>query len=81
MGEGDEVTVEVRVDDDPDRPLPSEFADALQRHEGVPEALARLPTGLRREMIRWVAAAKRESTRLTRIERAIDELRRRAEPS
>ena len=78
-GEGDEVTVGLRPDDDPDPPLPDELAAALQRNEGTPEAFALLPTGLRRELIRWVTAARREQTRLTRIERAIDELRRRSD--
>ncbi len=75
--EGESVAVELRRDG-PDPPLPEELTDALQRNEGTPEAFALLPPGLRREMIRYVTDAKREATRVARIEQAIDELRRRA---
>lgn len=73
---GDMVDVTVREDDEPRLvAVPPDFAAALDQ---APESRAffdALSFTHRREYVAWITEAKREATRATRIQRAVEMLR------
>jgi uncharacterized protein YdeI (YjbR/CyaY-like superfamily) len=55
--------------------IPRYFREALARDEAAQTFFARLAPSYRRDFVRWVDAAKRDSTRRKRLAEAIDLLR------
>jgi uncharacterized protein YdeI (YjbR/CyaY-like superfamily) len=64
----------VHVQDEAPQPPPADLAAALARVEHGPAIFDRLPPGMRREILAWLAAAKQPATRETRIERVLETL-------
>ncbi len=75
---GDQVSIELRPDTDPELPMPEEIVAAAERIERGVEALWLLPPGLRREMLRFVLGAKSPETRSRRVARITELLTERA---
>jgi uncharacterized protein YdeI (YjbR/CyaY-like superfamily) len=73
---GDAVVVELEADDQP-RTVdpPPDLADALAADPQAKAAFAGLSYTHQREYAEWVAEAKREATRRTRVEQAVQMLR------
>lgn len=73
---GDTVKVELWKDDAP-RVIepPAEFKEAMVR-EGVMRIFDGLSNTHRKEYCRWITDAKKEETRVTRVARAIDMLKK-----
>lgn len=57
--------------------VPAEFTEAMKKHKVV-GFFDTLSFGHRREYCRWISSAKREETRLTRLDKAIALLKKRA---
>jgi hypothetical protein len=75
-GPGDTVTVELWKDEAPRVIEPSaEFKEAMVT-EGVMQIFERLSDTHRREYCRWISDAKKEETRLRRVARAVDMLKK-----
>lgn len=73
VGEGDDVTITLALDDDPrEAPIPDDLAAALPS-DGIERLLA-LPPAMRRSMLDWLTEAKRPETRQRRIERISEEI-------
>jgi hypothetical protein len=71
LGPGDTVAVELWKDEQPRTvEVPPAFQTALEQ-EGVLPLFDRLSYTHRREYCRWIAEAKKEETRSTRIEKAV----------
>lgn len=72
---GDEVEVSLEPDPvsrEPD--VPADFQEALRFRPGAAAAFAQAPTGMRRQIMIYLEAAKREETRAGRIEKIIESL-------
>ncbi len=75
-GPGDTVEVALWKDDAPRTlEVPSQFEEAM-RKGGVTQLFDRLSYTHRKEYCRWITEAKKEETRLRRLEKAIEMLRR-----
>jgi Bacteriocin-protection, YdeI or OmpD-Associated/Domain of unknown function (DUF1905) len=73
---GDEVEVELEVDDDPrEVDIPPALEDALAGDDAAREAFDALAFTHRREYAEWIADAKRDETRERRVEQALGMLR------
>lgn len=77
---GDAVRVAIERDEEPREAaeLPRDFVSALDERPQVRAYLERAAPSLRREIARWLAAAKRPETRERRIAVALDRLEERA---
>lgn len=76
---GDVVSVELRLDrESRELPVPADLRAALKGHPKARKAFEELPTGLRRQYIKWFDSAKAPETRLRRLGRAMDILLERA---
>lgn len=76
---GDVVSVELRLDrESRELPVPAELRAALKEHPKARKAFDALPSGLRRQYIKWFDSAKAPETRLRRLGRAMDILLERA---
>jgi bifunctional DNA-binding transcriptional regulator/antitoxin component of YhaV-PrlF toxin-antitoxin module len=72
---GQTIEVDIRVDTDlREAEIPSDFAEALNRHPGAMETFTKLAYSHRKEHIRAIEEAKAPETRLQRIEKAIKKL-------
>lgn len=72
---GEEVTVELDADDQPQEPVvPAELAAGLDQDPEARRFFDSLSISQRREWIRWIEDAKRAPTRQTRIAAAIKAL-------
>jgi len=70
------VTVEMELDDAPrEVDVPQELASALADAPGARSAFDTLSFTHRKEYAGWIAEAKREETRRTRVEKAVAMLR------
>ena len=75
-GPGDTVDVELWKDDGPRTlAVPAQFKDAMKK-EGVIALFDRLSYTHRKEYCRWITEAKREETRLRRLEKAVEMLKK-----
>ena len=75
-GPGDMVDVELWKDDGPRAlEVPAQFKDAMKK-EGVIPLFDRLSYTHRKEYCRWITEAKKEATRLRRLEKAIQMLKK-----
>jgi hypothetical protein len=75
-GPGDTVEVELWKDEAPRTvEVPAQFKEAMDR-QGVTPLFDRLSYSHRREYCRWIADAKKEETRLKRLEKAVELLKR-----
>lgn len=75
-GIGDEVDVEVELDDAPrEVDVPPELAAVLERDRQAARAFESLSYTHRREYARWIAEAKRAETKQRRVEKAAEMLR------
>ncbi len=54
--------------------MPAELRDALARHPEAARAFAAMSAGLRREVMRWVAAAKQTATRRRRVSQGLQSI-------
>lgn len=73
---GDRVAVEMELDDAPrEVEVPGELARALGENPDARNSFDALSYTHRKEYARWIAEAKREETRRTRVEKAIAMLR------
>jgi hypothetical protein len=73
---GDRVTVELELDEEPRVvEVPADLAAALNAAPDARDLFDRLSYTHRREYAEWIAEAKREETRRSRIERAVAMLR------
>jgi len=73
---GDRVTVALELDDEPRVvEVPSDLAVALDAAPDARDFFDRLSYTHRREYAEWIAAAKLEETRRSRVERAVAMLR------
>ena len=52
--------------------LPSEFEERLRANPAATDWFERRPPGYRKTAIHWVISAKREETRLRRLQQLID---------
>ncbi len=59
-----------RAEEEREDDVPPELADALAA-AGLQERFDAMPSSHRREYTRWVSEAKKESTRRSRIEKAV----------
>lgn len=75
---GDLVAIRIRPDESPVTLIPDEVHDAVAHVDGGAEALALLPPGLRREMLRFIDGAQSEATRMKRIARVTELIAQRA---
>lgn len=75
---GDTVEIEVRLDPNPEWPMPDDVVEAAAGIDRGLEALELLPPGLRREIIRFVESAKSPETRAKYLARAVELLVQRA---
>ena len=72
---GDEVTVELEEDLDPPQvAVPADLQQALQAEPTAQAFFNRLSYSHQREYVRWINEAKRDQTRLVRIQRTIEML-------
>lgn len=72
---GDEVTVELEEDLDPPQvAVPADLQQALQAEPTAQAFFNRLSYSHQREYVRWIYEAKRDQTRLVRIQRTIEML-------
>jgi hypothetical protein len=70
---GDEVDVSLELDTKPrEVEIPEALATALASDEEAKAAFDRLAFTHRKEYARWIAEAKREETRQSRIQKALD---------
>lgn len=77
-GDEPEVEVTLQLDTKPRTvAVPTDLADALES-EGLREAFERLPPSGRKEWVRQVESAKREDTRIRRIQKALEAAKKRA---
>ena len=75
-GPGDTVDVELWKDDEPrELEVPAQFKDAMKK-EGVISVFDRLSYTHRKEYCRWITEAKKEETRLRRLEKAVQMLKK-----
>jgi uncharacterized protein DUF1905/bacteriocin resistance YdeI/OmpD-like protein len=75
-GPGDTVDVELWKDDGPKTlVVPAQFKDAMKK-EGVITLFDRLSYTHRKEYCRWITEAKKEETRLRRLEKAVEMLKK-----
>lgn len=75
-GEGDEVEVVVELDDAPrEVELPAAFRTLLDANADCAAFFEKLSFSHQREYVRWIESAKREQTRVSRMERALEMLR------
>jgi hypothetical protein len=74
VGESYDVTI---VRDDVERAVevPSDLAAALAADPAVEAAFAALAPSHRKEFVRWVTEAKREQTRMLRVEQTVEMVR------
>ena len=73
---GERVAVELELDDEPRVvEAPADLAAALDADPAVRAAFDRLSYTHRKEYVRWVEEAKREETRLSRIEKTVAMIR------
>ena len=73
---GDEVDVEVELDDTPrEVEVPAPLVEALAADEAAAAAFGRLSYTHRREYARWIDEAKRDETRARRVSQAVEMLR------
>jgi hypothetical protein len=74
---GDHVDLLVELDEEPrEVEVPAELAAALEGDPVAAAAFEELSYSHRREYARWVAEAKRDSTRTDRAAKSVDRLRR-----
>jgi hypothetical protein len=72
---GDEVAIELEEDLEPRQvEIPVDLQQALQANPAALAFYNRLSYSHQREFVRWVTEAKREQTRLARIQRTIEML-------
>jgi hypothetical protein len=77
---GDQVEVQVELDEEPRVPLePADFGRALDADPAARAAYDRLADTRKREHIRSIESAKRPETRARRIATALETLRRNAD--
>jgi uncharacterized protein YdeI (YjbR/CyaY-like superfamily) len=57
-----------RIDAAQNAEVPHDLADAFAAHEGSRENFEAFPTGVRKQILEWIAQAKTQPTRLKRIE-------------
>ncbi len=75
-GAGDTVDVALSKDDGlRTLEVPAQFADAMKK-EGVTPLFDRLSYTHRKEYCRWISEAKKEETRLRRLENAVEMLKK-----
>ena len=75
-GPGDTVDVELCKDEGPRTlAVPAQFKDAMKK-EGVITLFDRLSYTHRKEYCRWITEAKKEETRLRRLEKAVEMLKK-----
>ncbi len=75
-GPGDTVNVELSKDDGPRTlEVPAQFKDAMKK-EGVIPLFDGLSYTHRKEYCRWITEAKKEETRLRRLEKAVEMLKK-----
>lgn len=75
LTDGCRLRVEVSVDRDGSAvEVPSFWQEALDRRSRAAQRFAGLPAATRREMVRWLEAARRPETRERRIELALERL-------
>ncbi|WP_207421340.1 YdeI/OmpD-associated family protein [Desertivirga brevis] len=70
---GDYVRVKLYEDRSPIE-VPSEIMDCLKIEERAFQKFEKLPPGHKKEYVRWIYAAKKDETRVERINKMIDEL-------
>jgi hypothetical protein len=74
-GPGDTIEVELWKDEQPRTlEVPAVFSEAMKK-EGALPLFDRLSYTHRREYCRWIAEAKKEQTRLKRVEKAVEMLK------
>ena len=74
---GDEVEIVVEKDVEPrEVAMPLDLLDALKGAPEVEASFARLSYTHQKEYVRWIEEAKREQTRKTRIDKAIEMLKK-----
>ncbi len=72
-GEGDRVSVELRLDAEPrEPPSPEDLRAALGRVDGGLEALRAMPPGMCRDALRSIESARRPETRARRVEQIVE---------
>ncbi|MFZ2097233.1 MAG: YdeI/OmpD-associated family protein [Anaerolineales bacterium] len=72
---GDEVSIELEQDHEPRQvELPADLQQALQAIPAAQAVFDRLSYTHQREYVRWITEAKREQTRLRRIQQTIEML-------
>jgi hypothetical protein len=72
---GDEVSIELEQDHEPRQvELPTDLQQALQANPAAQAVFDRLSYTHQREYVRWITEAKREQTRLRRIQQTIEML-------
>lgn len=75
LAAGDEVNVVVEPDDAPrEVEVPAELAAALEQAPAAKAAFEKLSYTRRKEYAQWVAEAKREATRASRVAKTIEQL-------
>jgi hypothetical protein len=73
---GDEVDVEIALDDAPrEVQVPDDLADALAQDEVAVQFFNALAYTHRKEWVRWIEEAKQAGTRRTRIDKTVAALR------
>jgi Bacteriocin-protection, YdeI or OmpD-Associated/Domain of unknown function (DUF1905) len=73
---GDEIRLTIESDDSPRTvDVPPDLATALKRDPTANEAFERLSFTHRREYVEWITGAKKDDTRLRRVEKAVEMLR------
>lgn len=72
---GDEVSMEItRIGDEPEVRMPKDWSRAVHSSPNAAELWHEITPMARREWIRWIASARQEKTRQSRIEAGIDML-------
>ena len=74
--EGDTVSVTVELDTTPRKmEIPTEIKSLLNKHKAEKEFFNSLSFTNQKEYVRWIADAKREETKLTRLEAMLEKLK------
>jgi bacteriocin resistance YdeI/OmpD-like protein/uncharacterized protein DUF1905 len=76
---GDVVSIEISLDrGSREIPVPADLRDALSKHAKAGKAFENCPPGYRRQILKWMDAAKSEAARSKRIDIVIDRMLERA---
>lgn len=77
---GDEVEVEITLDESADRePFPDDLMAIAEEFDGGVDVLFTLPPGLRGQILKFLAAARTDATRRKRLARCRELIRERLE--